>query len=705
GGSWNLTTDCPMYSHCRKELHCQPAITNEGSYWREDTTGQKTFDYNAGDAKWVDNKNSCKTWSVCYPEEKEKPSTPPRPGRGPGQPVYFEQAYATKIDYQKLEKEFGIVDVAFALAPPPGGNFCEPCVKYNQKCEITPKTQKCVKSRECYFDTKTCNRSYYDYTIPTTKPSYTGKVTPLASSYDRTNCTSSTCNQAWTCSNIKESPSNIMYRPKSCVNTRPGGVADDAPPCAIACTPVTGDPIAVSAECSNPILGSSGGGGEITCQGKVKVTGGTQGRSCVLAAGDVSASSAAGSPGQPYCMPIETEKLDRNGNKLTEPLEGDEAEAAQALARENLNHLLAASKENPDAPAVPTMATMEAAFPELYPNLQTKYKGMTNKQAYMYLLLVAAPKANCDINIKGSNYGCQSICGSRSGSSGGDSIAESNCAGKKGLPERECTEATCNLKYRPSDVSTEFWTAYTDKQREAEYNKSEGTYNHIYTWSIPYSVNQLAYGEAGEAGQYATTRISQITGDLIIKLGKGGKPNTSKKADVNGTDTYVKMSGKEILRAKGGRGGSSDVKTHKYDLCYAVAGQCKSSENSSDKVSCCNSEQGSRSTKEIIGTAVKMSLFENIKALTGNSTIVGIGAGRGGEGVGSRAGSEELYNERFFMNSSTYKTNDEDLAERTLWNKSKDKLNTPKNETYTNNEILPSAFNAKGGDGAVIIVW
>jgi hypothetical protein len=49
-----------------------------------------------------------------------------------------------------------------------------------------------------------------------------------------------------------------------------------------------------------------------------------------------------------------------------------------------------------------------------------------------------------------------------------------------------------------------------------------------------------------------------------------------------------------------------------------------------------------------------MSAFENIKALTGNSVIIGIGLGRGGEGAGSRAQIEELKGLRVFRNSSGF---------------------------------------------------
>ena len=47
------------------------------------------------------------------------------------------------------------------------------------------------------------------------------------------------------------------------------------------------------------------------------------------------------------------------------------------------------------------------------------------------------------------------------------------------------------------------------------------------------------------------------------------------------------------------------------------------------------------------------------------------------------------------------------VLQRTIWSRENDKkeLNPEKSASYNNYKIMPSKFNAKGGDGAVIIAW
>ncbi|MBQ7286363.1 MAG: hypothetical protein IJW73_01220, partial [Candidatus Gastranaerophilales bacterium] len=233
------------------------------------------------------------------------------------------------------------------------------------------------------------------------------------------------------------------------------------------------------------------------------------------------------------------------------------------------------------------------------------------------------------------------------------------------------------------------------------------SFNHIYSWTMPYAMNRLVYGEAGEAGEYKTTKIAKTTGELEIHLGVGGvwvdhkdpaNGNWTKgKRGPDGTDTIVKMGGRNVLTAKGGKGGAQSLNTDRYDLCYAKEGTC--SRDSGD-ITCCKNEIGKRSTKEILTTAGKMSAFENIKALTGNSLIIGIGLGRGGEGAGSRAQVEELKGLRVFRNSSGYGLNG---ADKILGPEGSNALDVA--EKFKNYALAPSALNFKVGDVAVIITW
>ena len=101
--------------------------------------------------------------------------------------------------------------------------------------------------------------------------------------------------------------------------------------------------------------------------------------------------------------------------------------------------------------------------------------------------------------------------------------------------------------------------------------------------------------------------------------------------------------------------------------------------------------------------SMKASAFENIKAQVGNSSIIGIGLGRGGQGAGSRAGLEEVSDSnntskatRSFTNASYSSTDHKQILE--------EKENV-ESGNYNNVPIEPSEMNFKGGDGAVIITW
>ncbi len=257
---------------------------------------------------------------------------------------------------------------------------------------------------------------------------------------------------------------------------------------------------------------------------------------------------------------------------------------------------------------------------------------------------------------------------------------------------------------------------------------SEGYYNHIYTWTIPYMFNRLTYGEAGQAGEYKTTKIAKVDKPLQIKLGRGGVWKTPAPSETpdwekgtkgpDGTDTIIKMGdsfddSKTILTAKGGKGGSQKQMTDNYDLCYPANGTTNPNvdvnevsveegicRNSSGYTNCCQSEKGTRSTRDIISTALNLSAFENIKSLVGNSLIIGTGTGRGGEGAGTRAKVEEVSGERKFMNSSAANGNRQVLSDTRPIG-----VTYSLTDDYNNTAINPSEHNFRGGDGAVIITW
>ena len=256
----------------------------------------------------------------------------------------------------------------------------------------------------------------------------------------------------------------------------------------------------------------------------------------------------------------------------------------------------------------------------------------------------------------------------------------------------------------------------------ASYGVGQGTgsYNYIYTWTIPYATNYLGYGEAGSAGEYATTKLSKIEGSLFIKLGKGGVWKdegwkTGKKGP-NGTDTVVRMglnsiTAKKVLVAKGGQGGRGNLQTNSYDLCYANDRDKACSDNSN--VACCSGIP--KTSQEVSATNVRHSIFETIKSFVGNSNIIGIGLGRGAQGAGTSSGEFEIYGSRFGINASADSSFNFKVAERIIYKKSSASATTGSaegtspssvsKEKYKNTYLKPANVNFKGGDGAVIITW
>ena len=276
-------------------------------------------------------------------------------------------------------------------------------------------------------------------------------------------------------------------------------------------------------------------------------------------------------------------------------------------------------------------------------------------------------------------------------------------------------------------------------------------YNHFYTWSVPYATNRLKYGTSGEPGAYTSKTISLIENKIAIELGKGGEwpykeqldsyeaINTNKQAP-NGTDSIVKTCtpNKEndycsfknleeyqqkyielVHSAPGGRGGESNLYTHKYDLCwnFGALGECSNLDGEILK-RCCSSSGSYGNSAYINATSAKTSLFENIRAIAGMSQVVGIGAGRGAQGAHSVSGDGVLYGTRVLINSSNPQS--DRLRSLIRHNTSpQDEIQYPNGHVksryddmyeesrghYENLPSLPKPMHFKGGDGAVIITW
>lgn len=275
----------------------------------------------------------------------------------------------------------------------------------------------------------------------------------------------------------------------------------------------------------------------------------------------------------------------------------------------------------------------------------------------------------------------------------------------------------CGLQDGYSGKNGAKGTKFDDCANKLGIGPDDGIYNHIYAWVVPYRINTITYSQAGEAGEYKTAKVPRVTGPFNITLGKGGVWDdswNSKTQGPNGGDTIVKM-GKDrkgnsynhVVTAKGGKGGSRSLLSNSYSLCFAEAstdankGICYDSNGNA--ISCCQNEQGTRSSKDIIETAIKYSAIENIKSILGQSQLIGLGIGRGAEAAGARAGKEmiagsmKIYNISYSASCGTACS-----SKRVVYSKGD---TTATNDDYKNTAIKPSSLNFKGGDGAVIITW
>lgn len=243
----------------------------------------------------------------------------------------------------------------------------------------------------------------------------------------------------------------------------------------------------------------------------------------------------------------------------------------------------------------------------------------------------------------------------------------------------------------------------------------DGIYNHIYAWVLPYRTNSIVYSQAGEAGEYKVAKVPRVTGAFNITIGKGGvwsandEWKNGKTQGPNGGDTIVKMAKsrsasaafKNVVTAKGGKGGTRTLQSNSYNLCYpSIDNSCKSLDGTSE-TTCCQNENASRSSADIIETAIKYSAFENIKSLVGQSELVGLGLGRGAEAAGTRAGNETVSEEIKIYNISYAEGCNACHDKRVVYEKG----SSSTADNYKNTPIKPSALNFKGGDGAVIITW
>lgn len=492
-----------------------------------------------------------------------------------------------------------------------------------------------------------------------------------------------------------------------------GASGGAAPGCGVACHRVSG-PISVGTNCDN--FECAGKSGSATSGAKygstVIVTAGQNGRSCYMQAGGSFATSQGGKGAKPCSQP--GYKLQINPD---DPTNSDFKDVPQNVLDKAMGEM--------------AMGDRAAAAELLSPYVSTDNPGYTMDLLDSYSYAQAAgtydTSADTEISIQSMADGTYIYTGDDAPGVLANYVTNLQGAGMQVKP----------IEMKTQHMQTDSWVCGAIEPYQCGIPGEDGTaisscggsraginmqpgkggggkyyYNHIYLWTMPYKYNQLTYGEAGQAGEYKTTKIAKVDKPLQIKLGRGGVWKTPAPSETpdwekgtkgpDGTDTVIKIgddfaSGKVKLIAKGGKGGSQKQMTDKYDLCYPYenAGVCK---NNSASTKCCNNEKGTRSTRDIISTALNLSAFENIKSLVGNSLIIGTGTGRGGEGIGTRAGLEEVGDDRYFMNASAWNLSNGNRIVLHENNKAED-------GTYENKVVSPSEHNFRGGDGAVIITW
>ena len=161
-----------------------------------------------------------------------------------------------------------------------------------------------------------------------------------------------------------------------------------------------------------------------------------------------------------------------------------------------------------------------------------------------------------------------------------------------------------------------------------------------------------------------------------------------------------------LVSAPGGKGGKSDLSTYKYDMCwsYQTTGDCyapgsdPTNPNAKKLDTCCGFRGAYGISSQIQATYVKTSDFENSRAVTGMSKVIGLGAGRGAQGLNSVSGAGVLPGDRVYLNSSTSSVS---FLNRALIYRNYN----PKDKRFDNYPEFPAPTFFQGGNGAVIITW
>ena len=227
--------------------------------------------------------------------------------------------------------------------------------------------------------------------------------------------------------------------------------------------------------------------------------------------------------------------------------------------------------------------------------------------------------------------------------------------------------------------------------------------------------NRIAI-ELGDGGKWENFKSAVTITEKRAKTAPSGGDTTIKtcvpseenefNCNVSNLREFNKKYTDSLVVAPGGKGGRSNLSTYKYDLCwsYQTTGDCyapgsdPTDPNARKLDTCCGFRGAYGVSSQIQATYIKTSNFENSRAVTGMSKVIGLGAGRGAQGLNSVSGVGVLPGNRVYLNSSTPIS---DFRNRAL-------IYRPYNPTdkrFDNYPEFPSPTFFQGGNGAVIITW
>ena len=227
-----------------------------------------------------------------------------------------------------------------------------------------------------------------------------------------------------------------------------------------------------------------------------------------------------------------------------------------------------------------------------------------------------------------------------------------------------------------------------------------GTYNHLYTWYMPYVVKHLMFGTAGKMGEEVHTTLTLSEGEeLSVIPGKQAQKTDYKsgKGGAIGENTVIK-GGRYTIYAKGGTGGIGSQKTDSYLLCHISDLQ-----NVDEKLPCYYNPAkfDAKDTQTVEATHPSENSFTNKVKMS--TTLLASNPGGGAFGYGTKSYSDFVCKERYLV-SNDYWTNG-----NKKFFLEKDGYNAAAKDKCTGNAkikyILPDDKKYSSGTGAVIIMW